>query len=80
MTRATVTDQQDALKVLRSLACLTWSIKIRFAFYLLQISAQVDLQWGGWGEGGTGFECYVTRYLTINMTVKKFHMPKYIAF
>ena len=35
------------------------------------------------GERGcTGFECYVTvtRYITINITPKKFYMPRYIAF
>ena len=30
--------------------------------------------------GCTGFEFYVTRYMTINITVKKFEMPRYIAF
>ena len=37
---------------------------------------------GGAGGPGvcTGFECYVTRYITINMTAKKFYMPRYKAF
>ena len=27
-----------------------------------------------------GFECYITRYMTTNMTVKKLYMPRYIYF
>ena len=55
------------------------SKSILFAFYLLQISAQVN--WDG-VVGCTVFECYVTRYTTINMTEKMFYMPRsqYIAF
>ena len=55
---------------MRLLACTLLSVCSK--------SAQADL--GCVWSVCTGFECYITRYITINMTAKKVQMPRYIAF
>ena len=75
------TDEEDALRVLRRLACLTSSKQKRFAPHLLQVVHNLIGAGKKFGErGGHGFEFYITGYITIKMTVKQFYVASYVAF